>query len=50
LEQRPEGTLYNEYPLGKALAGHRFDSPFDQPKAFDPLKDWKGSKDGTRIK
>jgi hypothetical protein len=26
LEQRPEGTLYNEYPLGKALAGHRFDS------------------------
>jgi hypothetical protein len=35
VEARPEGILYNEYPFGKALAGHGFDSPFDPPKAFD---------------
>jgi hypothetical protein len=52
LEQRPEGTRYNEYPLGKNLAGHRFDSPFDPPKAFgDPIESWlKDWKEGTRIK
>jgi hypothetical protein len=52
VEQRPARTLYNEYPLGKALAGHRFDSPFDLPKAFgDPIESWlKDWKEGTRIK
>jgi hypothetical protein len=38
-EQRPEGMLYNEYPLGKALAGHRLDWP------IDPLKDWNTAID-----
>jgi hypothetical protein len=50
-EQRPEGILYTEYPLGNALTGHRFDSPFDPPKAFgDPPKFLEGWKEGTRIK
>jgi hypothetical protein len=59
VEQRPEGTLYNEYPLGKALAGHRFDSPFDPPKEWNTAIDVRGKtkglpftipKDATRIK
>jgi hypothetical protein len=28
MEQRPEGNLYNEYSLGKALTGHRLDWPW----------------------
>ena len=39
MEHRPEGILYNEYPLGKELAGHLVDWP------IDPLKDWNTATD-----
>jgi hypothetical protein len=39
MEQSPEGILYNEYPLGKALTGNRLDWP------IDPLKDWNTAID-----
>jgi hypothetical protein len=42
IEQRSGGVLYNEYPLGKALVGHRLDEFI---KEFDQPKDWNTAID-----